>query len=131
MLNISSCIHWSFVLLPLRNVCLINLPIFLFKFYFTIFTFTYMCIHYLGHLPSPLFPGRTCSALLENIRDKKNIAFWLIQDKDNYALRFLVLFPCICVLKPILVHLCKTSSLLPSPHSGFCQFKTTIFSSIQ
>jgi hypothetical protein len=31
------------------------------KIYFIVFTFTYMCIHCLGHPPTP---GRTCSALL-------------------------------------------------------------------
>jgi hypothetical protein len=36
---------------------------FLFLFYFTIFTFTHMCIDCLCHLLSP-FPGRTCSTLL-------------------------------------------------------------------
>jgi hypothetical protein len=52
----------------------------------------------------------------ENIRDnKKNTVFSLIWDKDNYTERFLALFPGTCVLKPILVHLYQTSSLLPSP----------------
>jgi hypothetical protein len=43
-----------------------------------------MCIYYLGYLPHPLLPGRTCSALLfsdfvENIRDnKKDIAILLV-----------------------------------------------------
>jgi hypothetical protein len=34
-------------------------------------------------------------------------------DKDGYTERFLVLLPCTCVLQPELVHLYKTSSLLP------------------
>jgi hypothetical protein len=72
-------------------------------------------------LPSP--PGRTCSTLLssdfveeKHIKDdKKNIAFLLVWDKDSYIGRFLLLFPCTCVLQPQLIHLKQTSSLLPSP----------------
>jgi hypothetical protein len=86
-----------------------------FKFYFIVFTFIYMCTHYLGHLPPPT-PGRTCSTLLfsdfveeKNINDnKKTMAFC-------YTGRFLVLFPCIYVLQPTLVHLYQISSLLSSP----------------
>jgi hypothetical protein len=47
----------------------------------------------------------------QNIRDnKKDIVFLLAWDKE----RFLALLPCICVLQPMLDHLCQTSSLLPS-----------------
>jgi hypothetical protein len=95
----------------------------LFKIYFIILTFIHMCIHCLGYLSLPLLPGRTCSTLLfsdfveeKNIRDnKKDIAFLLVCDKDNYTERFLALLPCTCVLQPTWVHLCQTSSLLPIP----------------
>jgi hypothetical protein len=39
----------------------------------------------------------------------------LVWRKDSYTGRFLVLFPCTCVLQPKLVHLYQTSSLLPGP----------------
>jgi hypothetical protein len=49
----------------------------------------------------------------ENTRDnKKVIVFLLVWDKDSYTERFLVLFPCTCVLKSTLVHFYQTSSLL-------------------
>jgi hypothetical protein len=49
-----------------------------------------------------------------NIKDnKKNMTFLLVWNKDSYTGRFLVLFPCICVLQLKLVHLYHTSSLLP------------------
>jgi hypothetical protein len=83
-----------------------------------------MCIHYpLHHHPLP--PGRSCSILLfsdfveeKNVKDnKENMVFLLVWGKDSYAGRFYVLFPCICVLQPILIHLYQTSSLLPNPLS--------------
>jgi hypothetical protein len=43
------------------------------------------------------------------------MVYLLIWDKDIYTGWFFVLFPCICVLEPTLVHLYQTSSLLPSP----------------
>jgi hypothetical protein len=43
------------------------------------------------------------------------VAFLLVWDEDSYTGSFLVLFPCTCILQPKLVHLCKTSSLFPSP----------------
>jgi hypothetical protein len=60
--------------------------VFFFIILFYVFAFTYMCIHYLGHLPPTPPPGRTCSALLfsdfveeKNIKDnKKNMAFLLV-----------------------------------------------------
>jgi hypothetical protein len=77
------------------------------------FTFTYMCIHYLGHL-LPVLVLWFCWR--ENISDnKKNRAFLIVWDKDSYTERFLVLLPHICVLQPILVHLYQTSLLLPYP----------------
>jgi hypothetical protein len=39
-------------------------------FYFIIFTFTYMCIHCLCHLPLPLLPGRNCSAFSDLVEKK-------------------------------------------------------------
>jgi hypothetical protein len=74
-----------------------------------------------GSLSPSLPPGTTCSSLLfsnfvENIKhNKKYMAFLLVWNKDSYVGRFLVLFPCIYVLEPKLVHLNQTSSLLLSP----------------
>jgi fucose 4-O-acetylase-like acetyltransferase len=52
----------------------------------------------------------------KNINDnKKNVAFLLVWDKVMYIERFLVFFPCICVLQPTLVHLYQSSSLFPRP----------------
>jgi hypothetical protein len=45
---------------------------------------------------------------------KRNITFLLVWDKDSYTGSLLVLFPCICVLPPQLVHLFLSSSLLPN-----------------
>jgi hypothetical protein len=42
------------------------------------------------------------------------MVFLLVSDKDSYAKRFLVMLLCTCVLRPTLVHLNQTSSLLPS-----------------
>jgi hypothetical protein len=75
------------------------------------FTFTHMCIHYWATSPALLF----WFCWRENIRDNnKNIAFFLVWDKDSYTERFLVLLPCTCVLQPTLVHLYQTTSLLLS-----------------
>jgi hypothetical protein len=66
----------------------------------------------------------------ENMRDnKKDITFWLLWDKDIYTERFLVFLPCTCVLQPTSVHLYQTAltTSYSSFHSGFCQFKITIF----
>jgi hypothetical protein len=108
--------------------CLILFPSFFilqlfFLFYFIILTFTYMCIHCLGHLFFP--PQRSghnlfCPLVLrfcwrENIRDnKKDIVFLLVWDKDSYPNRFLALLRCPCTLQPTLVVLYLKSSLLPS-----------------
>jgi hypothetical protein len=84
-------------------------------FYFIVFPFTYMCLNcLLPFPPSPPTYGQNlfCRLLLwfclrENIRDnKKDIVFCYFEVK-------IVLLPCTCVLKPILVHLCQTSSLFP------------------
>jgi hypothetical protein len=106
----------------------LSCTLFIYIFYFIIFTLTHMSIHCLGPPPlsplspaPPLLPSRTCSALffsdfVENTRDnKKDIAVLLVWDKDSYTERFLVLLPCTCVLQSTLVHLCQTSSPLPSP----------------
>jgi hypothetical protein len=106
-------------------------------FYFIIFTFIYMCIHYLGHPPPPL-SGRTCSTLSfsdfveEKTWDyKKNIVFLLVWEKTNYTERFLALLPCTCVLQPTLVHLCSVHYFQDPSHRGLCQLKITIFTPIQ
>jgi hypothetical protein len=53
---------------------------------------------------------------IENMKDKKkNMAFLLIWNKDNYTKRFLELLPRTFVLQPVLGHLYQTSSLLPGP----------------
>jgi hypothetical protein len=39
----------------------------------------------------------------------------LVWDKDSHIGRFLMFFPCTCVLQHKLVHPYQTSSLLPSP----------------
>jgi hypothetical protein len=51
----------------------------------------------------------------KNIKYKRNMAFLLVWHKNIYTGRFLMFFPCIYVLKPKLVHLYHSSSLLPSP----------------
>jgi hypothetical protein len=43
------------------------------------------------------------------------MTFLLVWDKNGYTGSFLVLFPCIYALRPQLVHLFQSSSLLPSP----------------
>jgi hypothetical protein len=92
-----------------------------------IFTFTYVCTHYLGHFSTPLplipmplqnllhpLPLRFCWR--KNIKDKKkNIAFLLVWDEVSSTGRFFVLFLYIYILQPKLVHLYQTSSLLSSP----------------
>jgi hypothetical protein len=51
----------------------------------------------------------------KNIKEKKgNMEFLLIWDKDSYTGRFLMLFPCIYILHPQLVHLYQSSLLLIS-----------------
>jgi hypothetical protein len=87
------------------------------------FIFTHMCIHCFDHLPSPptYEQNNSCPLVLqfcwrENIKDnKKDKVFLLVWDKDSYTERFLVLFPCTCVLQPTLIHVYQTSSLLPGP----------------
>jgi hypothetical protein len=52
----------------------------------------------------------------KEIKDKKNnMKFSLVWDKVSYTGSCLVLFPCIYVLQPQLVHLFQFPSLLPSP----------------
>jgi hypothetical protein len=90
-----------------------------------IFAYAYMCIHYLWHLPPPTgaTPSPTSRQNLfhppilwfcgrKNKKGKKNMAFLLVWDKYIYTGRFLVLFPCIYVLQPKLIHLYQSSSLL-------------------
>jgi hypothetical protein len=75
-----------------------------------------MCIHYLLPAPNLFQPLVLWFFWTNSIKDnKKNMAFLLVWDKDSYTGRFFVLFPCICVLQPKLVHLNQTSSLLLSP----------------
>jgi hypothetical protein len=52
----------------------------------------------------------------ENIKDnKKDIVVFLVWDEDSSTERFLALLPCSYALKPTLVRLCQTTSLLPGP----------------
>jgi hypothetical protein len=82
-----------------------------------------MCIYYLLHLSNLVFCLQAehillCCCRRKNIEDnKKNMVVLVVWDKDSYIGRFLMLFPCMCVLQPKLVHLYQTSSLLPSPPS--------------
>jgi hypothetical protein len=87
---------------------------------FIIFIFAYMYIHCLCHLPGPtplppvlLFVLWFCWR--ENLRDKKDIVFLLVWDKDSYTGRFLALLPCTCKLQPTLVSFYQTFSLIPGP----------------
>jgi hypothetical protein len=86
----------------------------------------HMCIHCLGHLlnsaPPPISGRNLILPLVlwfcwrKSLRDnKKDVAFFLVWDKDRNTERFLLLLQCTCVLQPTLVHLYQTSSLLPSP----------------
>jgi hypothetical protein len=79
-----------------------------------------MCIHYLQCINPPTNPSphTTCSlnpsvlwfCRRKNINDKKrNKVFLLVQDKNCYTQSFLMLFPCMYVLQPQLVHLYQTS----------------------
>jgi hypothetical protein len=63
-----------------------------FLFYFIIFTFTYMCIYYLGHLPSshlwaePVPPSFSLILLKKKYKvKKKDIAFLLVLDGVSYT----------------------------------------------
>jgi hypothetical protein len=91
-----------------------------------IFSFMYMCIHYLhhSHPPAP-FPTTSPTSPHANtpvlqfcirkyIKDMKNMAFLLVRDDDIYTGRFLVLLPCTCILQSTLVHLYQSSSLFLS-----------------
>jgi hypothetical protein len=53
--------------------------------------------------------------LFSNFVEEEKLAFLLVWDKESYRERCLVLFSCACVFQPTLVHLCQTSSQLPSP----------------
>jgi hypothetical protein len=107
-----------------------------------IFAFTYMCIHYLhpihpptpflvtflppinANIPSPYTPQNIVSSPViqfgkrKNTKNKiRNMMFLLIWNKDSYTGVFLVLFPCIYILQPQLIHLFSPfhSSLVRSP----------------
>jgi hypothetical protein len=94
-------------------------------FFFLLFYYFYIYLHVytlLGPPTPPTSMQNLFHPLLfwfcwrENIGDnKKNIAFLLVWGKHGYTERFVALLPCTCVLKPTLVHLCNTSSLLPGP----------------
>jgi hypothetical protein len=70
-------------------------------------------------LTSPLLPPLVLQFCWRGSikNNKKNIEFLIVWDKDSYIRRFFLLFPCICVSQPKLVHLYQTSLLLPSPLS--------------
>jgi hypothetical protein len=96
-----------------------------------------MCIHYwyhihpnmlcstsshLHHCQTPtLGQNLFCSPVVifwrgENIKDnRRNMVFLLVWDEDSCTGKFLVLFPCIYVLQPQLVHFYQSSLLLSSP----------------
>jgi hypothetical protein len=113
---------------PRKGQCLTILELILKNFilfsHFYIFSHVYTLVGpSFPHTPHTQLPGRTCSTSLfswflwrENINDnKKDIAYFLVWDKDSYVEKFLVLLPCTCVFQPKLVHLYQNSSLLPSP----------------
>jgi hypothetical protein len=98
--------------------------------FFSLFLFTYLFILPLSLPPPPptgaTFPpppllNMSLPPVLrfyrrKNIKDKKrSMPFLLVWDKDSYTGSLLVLFPCICVLQPQLIHFFQSSSLLPSP----------------
>jgi hypothetical protein len=107
---------------------------------FFLHLFTCVCIVWVTsplhpHLPSwqnMFYPLVLWFCWNEYIRhNKKDIAFLLLFNKDSYTETFLALLPCTCILQPTLVHLCQNSLLLSPSHSGLCQFKITIFASLQ
>jgi hypothetical protein len=62
----------------------------------------------------PVLPS--CSpTLYEEKRKKLKMIFLLVGDKGRYPESFLVIFPCIYVLQPQLVHYLKFSSFYFSP----------------
>jgi hypothetical protein len=94
------------------------------SFFIIAYSFFHMSIHCLGPcpLPLPLAPLTSRQNLFcpllqfcwrEGISDKKDIVFLLVWDKDSYTQRVLALLPCTSVLQLELIHLSKTSSLLP------------------
>jgi hypothetical protein len=96
---------------------------FLCLYFYFIYGFTFTtCVYIIwatSHPPPPLrqnlfYPLVLLFCWKNTFKIKRKTAFSLIWGEDSYTGRFLVLFPCICVLQPIMVHLCETSSLLPS-----------------
>jgi hypothetical protein len=118
----------KFNLIPILNWNPWNYLCYLFlKFYFINFAFTFMYTLHVYIIWStyplplsclqeePILP--CCSPIMlkkKTYRIKRKRAFLLLWGGDSYTERFLVLFPCICVLQLKLVHLYQTSSLLPS-----------------
>jgi hypothetical protein len=77
----------------LMTVYLFSLLVFFGFYKFIIFTFTYMCIHYLGHLPLPPIPPCCSPIMLKKNKDHKKImVFFLVWDEDSYTERFLACF---------------------------------------
>jgi hypothetical protein len=113
---------------PKENSAFFLSHFFLFCFYFYLFiyiilTFIHMCIHCLVYSPPCSTPPNFqqnlfCLLVLqlcwrENIRQQGRHSVFASWDKDSYTEKLLALLPCTCVLKPTLVHLYQTSSLLP------------------
>jgi hypothetical protein len=114
--------------------------LFIYSYVHTLFgTFLPPCPQCPPTPPTPSLPGRGCSALFSNFdeektsNNKEDIEVLLVWDKDSYSERFLALLPCTCVLQPKLIHLCLTSSLLPShlPILTSVSFKITILVHLQ
>jgi hypothetical protein len=74
-------------------------------FYFIIFTFTYMCIHWATYHFLPPFTIPLACNWEEPVQP------------NSWTERLLVFLPCTCILQTTLFHLCQTSSLLPAPLS--------------
>jgi hypothetical protein len=105
------------VIVTVSAFFVLYLLIFLF-YHFYIYSHVYTLFGAIRHLhfkTEPVCPVVLQFCWWENIRDNKRDSVLLVWDKDSYTERFLVLFPCTCVLQPTLVHLYQTSSLLPSP----------------
>jgi hypothetical protein len=136
------------------GICLFRLVYFFFVMTFIIFLIFLFIYSYLHTFFGPSFPPnptRSLSPPLPHFKaehilpfppscwrqgisnNKKDIAFLLLWDEDNYTERFLAFLPCTCVLQPKLIHLYLTASLLPGhlPIMTSCQCKITLFGPLQ
>jgi hypothetical protein len=115
-----------------------NLFFFFFLFILSFYIYSHMYTLYGPPLP-PSEQNLFCPPLLwfcwrENIRDKKDIVFLLVWDKDSYTECYLLsvasMHVCIATHIDSFLPDVFTTSWSPS-HSGLCQFKISIFSPLQ